>query len=436
MESLVELIAHKRNGGRHPDEQIARIIRSFTEGELADYQMSAWLMAVFFRGMDDQETVALTRAMLHSGDVIDLGSVPGIKVDKHSTGGVGDKVSICLAPMVAACGVPVPMVSGRGLGHTGGTLDKLEAIPGFSVDLDEPTFRKIVAEVGTCMIGQTARIAPADKRIYALRDVTATVESIPLIVASILSKKLAEGIDALVLDVKVGRGAFMKTEADARTLAEALVRVGTAAGKKVVALLTDMSAPLGRTVGNALETREAIEVLHGKGPADLVECTMALGAEMLTLGSVAHTLDEARALLQKAIRSGKAAEVMERMIAAQHGDPRVVADLTRLPAAEVTVEVQAERAGYVIGIDPLEIGLSAVAMGAGRTRADQAVDPAVGIELEVTRGTRVEKGALLARLCVRKTSDADAILPRVRAAFRIGDAAEPVPPLVISRVGA
>src|SRR4051812_766741 len=288
--------------------------------------MTAWLMAVFFRGMDDAETVALTRAMLHSGDEIDLGAVPGVKVDKHSTGGVGDKVSICLAPLVAACGVPVPMVSGRGLGHTGGTLDKLEAIPGFSVTLDAEAFRRIVGEVGCCMIGQTDRIAPADKRIYALRDVTATVESIPLIVASILSKKLAEGIDALVLDVKVGRGAFMKTEADARSLAEALVRVGTAAGKKVVALLTDMSAPLGRTVGNALETREAIDVLHGKGPADLVECTMALGAEMLRAGGVAATEAEARAKMKSALASGKAAEVMERMIAAQGGDARVVRD--------------------------------------------------------------------------------------------------------------
>jgi pyrimidine-nucleoside phosphorylase len=436
VESLVELIAHKRNGGRLSDAQIARIIRSFTEGELADYQMSALLMAIFFRGMDDEETVALTRAMLHSGDVLDLGGVPGIKVDKHSTGGVGDKVSICLAPLVAACGVPVPMVSGRGLGHTGGTLDKLEAIPGFSVDLDVDTFRKIVAEVGTCMIGQTARIAPADKRIYALRDVTATVESIPLIVASILSKKLAEGIDALVLDVKVGRGAFMKTEADARALAEALVRVGTAAGKKVVALLTDMGAPLGRTVGNAIETREAIEVLHGKGPADLVECTMALGAEMLTLGGAAKTHEEARALLHKAIAGGKAAEVMEKMIAAQHGDPRVVGDLSRLPEAEVMVEVQAERDGFVTGIDPLEIGLSAVAMGAGRTRADQAVDPAVGIELEVERGSRVNRGDALARLYVRKPGDAEPILARVQAAFRIGEAAEAVPPLVISRIGA
>ncbi len=319
--TLVELIAKKRDGGRLSDEDIQRVIAALGAGELADYQMSALLVAVFFRGMDDAETVALTRAMLHSGDVLDLSAVPGVKVDKHSTGGVGDKVSICLAPLVAACGVPVPMVSGRGLGHTGGTLDKLEAIPGFSVQLDTEAFRRIVADVGTCMIGQTSRIAPADKRIYALRDVTATVESIPLIVASILSKKLAEGIDALVLDVKVGRGAFTKTERDARALAEALVRVGTAAGKQVTALLTDMSAPLGRTVGNAIETREAIDVLHGRGPADLVECTLALGAEMLRLGRVAGSDEEARAALKQAIASGKAAQTMERMIEAQGGDP-------------------------------------------------------------------------------------------------------------------
>ncbi|HVY49628.1 MAG TPA: thymidine phosphorylase, partial [Minicystis sp.] len=266
METLVELIAKKRDGHRLSDAEITRLVDAHGKGELADYQMTAWLMAVYFRGMDDGETVALTRAMLHSGDVLDLSDVPGKKVDKHSTGGVGDKVSIALAPLVAACGVKVPMVSGRGLGHTGGTLDKLEAIPGFSVTLDEDAFRRTVRDVGCCMIGQTARIAPADKRMYALRDVTATVESIPLIVASILSKKLAEGIDGLVLDVKVGRGAFMKTERDARALATALVRVGTAAGKRVVALLTDMDAPLGRAVGNAVETREAIELLHGRAP--------------------------------------------------------------------------------------------------------------------------------------------------------------------------
>jgi pyrimidine-nucleoside phosphorylase len=436
VKTLVELIAHKRDGGRLSDEDIQRVIVALGDGELADYQMSALLMAIFFRGMDDAETVALTKAMLHSGDVLDLSAVPGVKVDKHSTGGVGDKVSICLAPLVAACGVPVPMVSGRGLGHTGGTLDKLEAIPGFSVNLDTEAFRRIVADVGTCMIGQTSRIAPADKRIYALRDVTATVESIPLIVASILSKKLAEGIDALVLDVKVGRGAFMKTEKDARALAEALVRVGTAAGKRVTALLTDMTAPLGRTVGNAMETREAIDVLHGRGPADLVECTLALGAEMLRLGRVATTDDEARALLKKAIADGAAARTMERMIEAQGGDPRVVGDTGLLPSAAVKVGILAERSGFITGIDPLEIGLAAVAMGAGRTRVDQAVDPVVGIELDVARGDAIEAGAPLAHLHVRHADDANAVLARVRAAFEIGAEKKAIPALVMARIGA
>src|SRR4051794_8115636 len=257
LRTVVELIAQKRDGAALASDEIASLLRSFSSGEMADYQMAAFLMAVFFRGLDDVETVALTEAMLHSGSVLDLAGVPGTKVDKHSTGGVGDKVSICLAPLVAACGVPVPMVSGRGLGHTGGTLDKLEAIPGFRTDMSTADFARIVRDVGTCMIGQTKDIAPADKRIYALRDVTATVESIPLIVASILSKKLAEGIDGLVLDVKVGRGAFMKDHARARELADKLVRVGTRAGKKVVAILTRMDAPLGRSVGNANETREA-----------------------------------------------------------------------------------------------------------------------------------------------------------------------------------
>ncbi len=436
MKTLVELIALKRDGGRLSDEDIQRVIVALGTGDLADYQMSALLMAIFFRGMDDAETVALTKAMLHSGDVLDLSAVPGVKVDKHSTGGVGDKVSICLAPLVAACGVPVPMVSGRGLGHTGGTLDKLESIPGFSVHLDTEAFRRIVAEVGTCMIGQTSRIAPADKRIYALRDVTATVECIPLIVASILSKKLAEGIDALVLDVKVGRGAFMKTENDARALADALVRVGTAAGKRVTALLTDMSAPLGRMVGNAMETREAIDVLHGRGPADLIECTLALGAEMLRLGRVAATEEEARVALKKAIKSGAAARTMERMIEAQGGDPGVVADTSRLPSAAVKVAILAERGGFIAGIDPLEIGLAAVAMGAGRTRADQAVDPVVGIELEVTRGDAITAGAALAHLHVRHARDAEAVLARVRAAFQISAEKQPIPELVLARIGA
>jgi pyrimidine-nucleoside phosphorylase len=434
VETLVELIAKKRDGGTLTEAQIERMIRAFGSGELADYQMSAFLMTVFFQGMSDTETVALTRAMLRSGDELDLQDVPGIKVDKHSTGGVGDKVSIALAPLVAACGVPVPMVSGRGLGHTGGTLDKLEAIPGFSVSLEVDAFRRVVREVGTCMIGQTERIAPADKRIYALRDVTATVESIPLIVASILSKKLAEGIDALVLDVKVGRGAFMKTEARARELAEALVRVGTAAGKKVVALLTDMSAPLGRAVGNAIETKEAIQVLHGGGPPDLVACTIALGIEMLMLGGVASTEAAATEALHAAIRSGRAVEVMEKMIAAQGGDARVARDPERLALAPVVVPIEADVAGWVTEVDALELGLAGVAMGAGRTRADQRVDHAVGIELGVARGDRIERGAVLAKLFVRRADDAETVRGRVRGAFVVADESKPAPPLVIGRI--
>jgi pyrimidine-nucleoside phosphorylase len=432
--TTVELISTKRDGGELEAAEIRRFISGFVAGDVADYQMAAFLMAVFFRGLGDAETVALTEAMLHSGKVLDLSAVPGAKVDKHSTGGVGDKVSICLAPLVAACGVPVPMVSGRGLGHTGGTLDKLEAIPGFSTSLDVADFTRIVAEVGTCMIGQTKEIAPADKRIYALRDVTATVESIPLIVASILSKKLAEGIDGLVLDVKVGRGAFMKNEESARALATALVRVGTRAGKRVVALLTDMSAPLGRTVGNAIETREAIEVLHGKGPADLVECTVVLGAEMLVLGGKAKTIHDGRALIPGAIDRGDGVRTMERMVSAQHGDARVVTDPSRLEIAGEEIVILATEAGFVSEIDALAVGLAGVAMGAGRTRADQPVDPAVGITLATRVGTRVAKGDELARLHVRSAHAGAPIADRVRAAFRIGPEAVTPPPLVIARI--
>ncbi|RYG65000.1 thymidine phosphorylase, partial [bacterium] len=334
-----------------------------------------------------------------------------------------------------ACGVPVPMVSGRGLGHTGGTLDKLEAIPGFRTDLDAAAFARIVADVGTCMIGQTKEIAPADKRIYALRDVTATVECIPLIVASILSKKLAEGIDGLVLDVKVGRGAFMKDEARARALAEALVRVGTQAGKRVVGLLTDMDTPLGLAIGNAHETREAIEVLHGKGPADLVACTMALGAEMLVLGKKADTEEDARTKLAAAIASGAAARVMERMIEAQRGDPKVVADPSRLEVAGHAVPVTASRDGVVTRVDALALGLAAVAMGAGRTRADQIVDPAVGLRVVHKPGAPVKAGDVLAFIDVRNAEDAELVRDRVAGAFTVGDAAPPETPLVLARIG-
>jgi pyrimidine-nucleoside phosphorylase len=432
--TLVEMIAAKRDGKALLEPEIHRLITSFTEGTLADYQLTAFLMAVFFRGLDDVETVALTEAMLHSGSVLDLAGVNGTKVDKHSTGGVGDKVSICLAPLVAACGVPVPMVSGRGLGHTGGTLDKLEAIPGFRTDMSTADFARIVRDVGTCMIGQTKDIAPADKRIYALRDVTATVESIPLIVASILSKKLAEGIDGLVLDVKVGKGAFMKDEARARELADKLVRVGTRAGKKVVAVLTRMDAPLGRTVGNANETREALEVLHGKGPADLVECTLVLGAEMLVLGGKAKDITEARTQLEAAIGSGAAVRVMEKMVEAQGGDAKVVADPSRLEIAKEMVEVRASRAGFVSGIDALAVGLTGVAMGAGRTRADQKVDPAVGIELDVKLGDEVQLGQVLARVFVRTRAGSEALVERLSGAFTYDEAPPPKTSLVIDRL--
>jgi pyrimidine-nucleoside phosphorylase len=428
------LIAKKRDGHPLSREEIQEFLTAFLDGTVADYQMTAFLMAAFLKGMTDEETTALTQGMLHSGTVIDLSDVKGKKVDKHSTGGVGDKISICLAPLVAAVGVPVPMVSGRGLGHTGGTLDKLEAIPGFRVDLDIDAFRATVKSVGTSMIGQTKDIAPADKRIYALRDVTATVESIPLIVASILSKKLAEGIDALVLDVKVGSGAFMKDEARARALAEALVRVGTQAGKKVVALLTDMSTPLGETIGNALETREAIDILHGRGPDDILALTLALGSEMVVLGGKAKTTAEAEKLLKKAISSGAGAETMRKLITAHHGDPRVVDEPDRLPTAAVIHDVTADRAGWITAVDPMELGLSSIELGAGRTRADQAVSPEVGIVLAARRGEKVKKGVPLARIHAKTKAAAKAIEARVRGSFTIADTVFPAPPLIIGRI--
>lgn len=436
MPSLVELIASKRDGRELAPEDIQRLIQGLGTGELADYQMTAFLMAAFLRGMSDTETVALTEAMLRSGQVTDLSSIPGIKVDKHSTGGVGDKCSISLVPIVAACGVPVPMVSGRGLGHTGGTLDKLEAIPGFRVDLEIPRFAEIIRDVGGCMIGQTKEIAPADKRIYALRDVTATVESVPLIVASILSKKLAEGIDALVLDVKVGKGAFMKSLEEARRLATALVRVGTKAGKKVVALLTRMDAPLGRTVGNALETREAIDMLFGRAPEDYVECTRALAVEMLRLGGKAASAQEGERLIDEVLKSGRAAEVMERMIAAQGGDPRVVRDTSLLPQAPEVIALVAPRSGWVESINAFEVGICAGLLGAGRTRADQAVDPAVGIVIDAQLGERVEAGKPLAHVHARTKHQADDLRARIEAAFVVGDSKPERRPLVVERIEA
>jgi pyrimidine-nucleoside phosphorylase len=430
-----ELIHRKRDGETLPPEAIAALVDGFTRGEVPDYQMAAFCMAVFFRGMDEAETVALTRAMLHSGDVLDLSDIPGAKVDKHSTGGVGDKVSLPLAPLAAACGVKVPMISGRGLGHTGGTLDKLEAIPGFRVDLPVERFRELVASVGACLIGQTARLAPADRKLYALRDVTATVESIPLIAGSIMSKKLAEGIDGLVLDVKVGSGAFMKRPDDARTLARTLAGIGRGMGKQVTALLTNMDQPLGRAVGNALEVVESVELLEGGGPADLRECTVELTAEMLLLAKVATDLPAARRAVEAAIADGRGLRKLEEIVEAQGGDPRALRDRARLPRAPRTLEVPAPASGFVAAIDTEAIGLAAVALGAGRARVEDRIDPAVGILVHRKLGDRVEKGEPLATIHHGERGEApDRVAARLAVAWRVG--AEAVPPvkLVLERL--
>jgi len=430
----VEMIRSKRDGHAHSAAEIDDFIEHFASGAVADYQMSAWLMAVFARGMSDGETVALTNAMLHSGKVLRLPSVKAVKVDKHSTGGVGDKISLCLAPLVAACGVAVPMISGRGLGHTGGTLDKLEAIPGYRVQLTPRRFERIVREVGVSMIGQSAELAPADRRIYALRDVTATVECIPLIVASILSKKLAEGIDGLVLDVKVGRGAFMKDLKSARALAQALVRVGTRAGKRVVALLTAMDSPIGRAIGNGLETREAIEILQNAGPADTRELTLTLGAEMLLLGKAERSLASARTRLERALADGSGFERFVRMVKAHGGDIRAVERPERLANAKAKLEVVARRSGYVTECDAYALGMSGIALGAGRTRADQAVDPSAGIELYARPGERVARGQTLALIHARSQPLAKSEALRVEQAFRIGSTKPRSTRVVLDRI--
>jgi pyrimidine-nucleoside phosphorylase len=428
------LIAKKRDRGRLSSQEIATLIERFMAGQIADYQMSAFLMAALLNGLDDDETTGLTQAMLHSGRVLKLPSVKRYKVDKHSTGGIGDKVSICLAPILACCGVAVPMISGRGLGHTGGTLDKLEAIPGYDTKLSVAKFEKVVRDVGASIIGQTAEIAPADRRIYALRDVTGTVESIPLIVASILSKKLAEGIDGLVLDVKVGRGAFMKTLPDARRLAQALIRVGMAAGKDVSALITDMDVPLGKTIGNALEIKEAIAIVRGEGPQDVLEVTLALGAEALRLGGVAKSAKEARRMQEQAIDSGGAAECLERMIAAHGGDARVVAKPDRLPQSKARLEVRASKAGRVLDIDPMALGLLAIDLGAGRKVAEQPVNHAVGIELCCELGQPVRKGDPVAVIHAQSRAEARAVAQRCQAALRVGSGAARRRKLILERI--
>jgi pyrimidine-nucleoside phosphorylase/thymidine phosphorylase len=394
----IDVIRKKRDGVELARGEIEGLVNAYTRGDIPDYQVSAWLMAVVLKGMTRAETAALTDAMLRSGDVLDLSSLPGKKVDKHSTGGVGDKTSLVLAPLAAAAGVAVPMISGRGLGHTGGTLDKLEAIPGFNVNLSVAEFRRVLEICGCAMIGQTAEIAPADRKLYALRDVTGTVESPYLICASIMSKKLAEGIDALVLDVKTGSGAFMKNEQDAVFLAELMVETGERMGKKVVALITDMDQPLGNKIGNALEVVEVMEVLRGGGPEDLRELCLELAGWMLHLGGVSHTVEEGKQHSAQLISSGKALEKFRQMVELQGGDGRVIDDDNRLPQARHTLQVSSAKAGYLASMQCEQIGTASVILGGGRGRKEDSVDPAVGIVLHKKVGGRVASGEPLATI--------------------------------------
>jgi pyrimidine-nucleoside phosphorylase len=417
----VDIIVSKRDGRALSRDQIRSFVSGVTDGTFPDYQASALLMAIVVRGMSAEETAWLTDAMVHSGIRVDLSGIPGVKVDKHSTGGVGDKASLVLAPLAAACGVPVPMMSGRGLGHTGGTLDKLEAIPGFRVNLSLEEMKAVLARTGCAMLGQTAQIAPADKKLYALRDVTGTVESIPLISASIMSKKIAEGIGALVIDVKTGSGAFMKTEADSRRLAESLVSIGNASGVRTEAIITAMDAPLGCAVGNALEVIECIEVLKGRGPADLVEVSLELAERMLVLGKVASDRPDAKRRVAEARASGAGLERFRRIIEGQGGDPRIVDDYGRLPHAPVRHEVTADCGGYVARLDAELVGRASVVLGAGRDRVEDSIDPAVGIMVRARVGDRVSVGDPVLELHYRDRARLDAALALLARAVTIGD---------------
>jgi pyrimidine-nucleoside phosphorylase len=416
----VEIIRKKRNGGVLAPEELQAFIAGYLAGDVAEYQMSAFLMAVFFRGMTEEETSGLTRVMLHSGEVIDLSAIPGVKVDKHSTGGVGDKVSLILAPIVAACGVPVPMISGRGLGHTGGTLDKLESIPGFRTRLSTAEYREAIRRTGVALIGQTETIAPADRRMYALRDVTGTVESIPLIAGSIMSKKLAEGIDALVLDVKSGNGAFMRSDADALELARTLVGIGAAMGKRTVGFLTSMDQPLGHAVGNWCEVVESVECLRGRTIPDLMEVTYVLGGAMLWLGGKAADIEEGMALCRSAVWSGRAYEKFLEVVRHQGGDTGVLEHTDRYPAPRFTAELVSTCAGFVTGFDTLAIGMTATALGAGRRRIEDVIDPTAGIHVRCKIGTRVERGDILAVVMAGRGEDLPPALERIAGSITIG----------------
>ncbi|MDN5808552.1 MAG: pyrimidine-nucleoside phosphorylase [Staphylococcus equorum] len=389
---MVDIIEKKRDGQALTKEEIEFFITGYTNGEIPDYQASSLAMAVFFQDMNDEERAALTMAMVNSGDVIDLSDIHGTKVDKHSTGGVGDTTTLVLAPLVAAVGVPVAKMSGRGLGHTGGTIDKLESVEGFHVEISEEKFVKLVNEAKVAVIGQTGNLTPADKKLYGLRDVTGTVNSIPLIASSIMSKKIAAGADAIVLDVKTGNGAFMKTLEDAEALAHAMVSIGNNVGRNTMAIISDMGQPLGHAIGNALEVKEAIETLQGKGPEDLTELVMTLGSQMVVVGGKAKDLEEARALLETAIQDGSALESFRTFLENQDGDGSVVDDVSKLPQAKYQIELPAKSSGFVTEIVANEMGVASMMLGAGRQTKDDDIDLSVGLVLHKKVGDRVDEG--------------------------------------------
>jgi pyrimidine-nucleoside phosphorylase len=425
-----EILERKRDGAELTRAELDFLIAGYTRGEVPDYQMAAFAMAVHFRGMSDGEMTDLTRAMLNSGEILDLGDLPGPKVDKHSTGGVGDKTSLILAPLAAACGVTIPMISGRALAHSGGTLDKLESIPGFRVGLSLEEFRATLRAHRLSFIGQTTEIAPADKKLYALRDVTGTVPVLPLIVASIMSKKLAEGVDALILDVKTGDGAFMQREEDAVTLASRMVAIGKGMGKRVAAVITDMNEPTGRMIGNSLEVEESIETLRGQGPPDLTDLSVELAAWMLVLAKTQPDLEQARARIRGAIASGAGLALFRRVIEAQGGDPRVCDDVSLLPHAKGRHEIRAQAKGFVHRIGCRAAGEASMLLGAGRTTVADRIDPAVGIALAKKVGDPVQKGDLLATLHFNEQPRLDAAIRRLDGAFEIAHSPVPSRPLV------
>lgn len=431
---MYDIIHKKREGGELTREELRFFVQGFTRGEIPDYQASALLMAIFFRGMTRRETGDLTLEMAGSGDRVDLSALPGVKVDKHSTGGVGDKTSLIIGPIAAACGVTIAKMSGRGLGHTGGTVDKLESIPGLRTDIPRQEFFDIVKRTGLSIIGQSGNLCPADKKLYALRDVTATVESLPLIASSIMSKKIAAGADAILLDVKVGSGAFMKTLEDSRALAREMVRIGSQVGRQTVALITDMDMPLGRKIGNALEVQEAVEVLSGKGDHRLRSLCLELSANMVYLGRQAETMEEARAKAVEAVRSGGALEKLRRMVEAQGGDPSYITNPEKFTISPACVEIAAPQGGYITRLDAEGCGLAAVELGAGRETKESSIDPGAGIVLLKNKGDRVEKGQPIARLYAQSKALCRRGEERFFQALEVGPQAPQTGPMILDRV--